>query len=103
MYTAITVFLAFLFLLAMAATIIAMFISLGKAGDERRKMIVEKSSTHTLAVIVCYFLLCIIENIAKVFSGYDLSPEGLNPFAVLAVTAVIYILHLLYYRRKFGD
>lgn len=92
-----------IFLLSVIAIIITMFVSLTKQEDERRRMIVEKSSTKTFAIMVLYFLMCIAENIFKVVSGNDLSPEGMNPFVTLIVVAVVYIVELFYHKKKYGD
>ena len=91
------------FLIITTAVIIAMFVSLAKQGDERRKMIVEKASAKTFAVTVLYLMFCFVENIYKVVSRSDLSPEGLNPFIVLTVIAVIYAVELIYHKKKYGD
>lgn len=92
-----------IFLILVIAIIITMFVSLAKQEDERRRMIVEKSSTKSFAIMVLYFLMCIAENIFKVVSGKDLSPEGMNPFVTLIVVAVVYIVELLYHKKKYGD
>lgn len=83
--------------------IIAMFVSLAKQGDERRKTIIEKTSTKTFAVVVMYLLFCIIENIYNVVSKTDLSPEGMNPFITLTVISIIYAIALAYHKKKYGD
>lgn len=91
------------FLIVTVAVIIFMFVSLAKQGDERRKKIVETASTSTLFATVFYLLFSIIENIYKVVSRKDLSPEGMNPFIVLTVVSVIYVISLIYYKKKYGD
>ncbi len=91
------------FLLATIAVIIAMFVSLARQGDERRRTIIEKASTKTFAVTILYLLFCIAENIYKVASGSDLSPEGMNPFVTLTVIAVIYAIELIYHKKRYGD
>lgn len=81
---------------------IAMFISLGKQGDERRKAIIEKSSASTFAVVVVYILYCVVEGVVKSIAR-GVAVEGMNPFVTLTVIAMIYTAHLLYYKKKFGD
>lgn len=103
MSTNVTLALFSVFLIAILALIIAMFVSLGKQGDERRKIIVEKSSTNTLAVAVLYLLFCVIENIVNVLTRRDLSPDGMNPFITLTVIALIYATLLVYFKKKYGD
>lgn len=103
MSTNVTLALFSVFLIAILALIIAMFVSLGKQGDERRKIIVEKSSTNTLAVTVLYLLFCVIENIVNVLTRRDLSPDDMNPFITLTVIALIYAALLVYFKKKYGD
>lgn len=92
-----------IFLLVLIALHIAMFISLGKQGDERRKAIVGKASANAFAVTVLYLLYCVAENIFLVVTRKNLSPDGMNPFIVLSVIAIIYAVFIVYYKKKYGD
>lgn len=100
-YVAVALF--FIFLLVLITLNVAMFISLGKQGDERRKAIVGKASANAFAVTVVYLLYCVAENIFLVATRKNLSPEGMNPFIMLSVLAIIYYVFLVYYKKKFGD
>ena len=51
--------------LAFIVVDIGMFVSLGRQGDERRKMIVEKSSAQTFAVFAVYTLFCVLEGLYR--------------------------------------
>ncbi|HIX32298.1 MAG TPA: hypothetical protein H9682_09210 [Firmicutes bacterium] len=86
-------FLAFTFLLC--ALDIAMVVSLLKPGDERKKLILWKTSTYTFSVVVAWLLLDVILNFIR---GY----EPINPFSMLSVIAVMYFITLLYQKRKHG-
>lgn len=89
-------------LLAIIVVNIIMFISLGKQGDERRKAIVQKSSSNTFIITVLYILFCIVENIF--LSIRQSRPiESMNPIVLLTTISIIYVAQLLYYKRKFGD
>lgn len=92
-----------MFLLVLIALNIAMFISLGKQGDERRKVIVGKASSSAFSVTALYLLSCVAENIFLVITGKNLSPEGLNPFIMLSLIAIIYYVLLVYHKKKYGD
>ncbi len=98
---AITLF--FLILLLAVGVIIIMFVSLAKQGDERRKLIIEKASSKTFAVVIVYLLFCVAESIYNVIADNDLSPEGMNPFITLTVIAVVYAIALTYHKKKYGD
>lgn len=86
-----------IFLLALIVVDVFMIVSLVKTGDERRQMIVWKASTFTLLVTVGSLLLDVAESIIKVESML------INPFVKLSVTAMVYFLALLYYKKKHGN
>lgn len=86
-----------IFLLALIVVDIFMIVSLIKTGDERRQMIVWKASTFTLLVTVGSLVLDIAESLIKVESML------INPFVKLSVTAMVYFLSLLYYKKKYGN
>ncbi len=86
-----------IFLLALIAVDIFMIVSLVKTGDERRQMIVWKASTFTLLVTVGSLVLDIAESLIRVESML------INPFVKLSVTAMVYFLALLYYKKKYGN
>lgn len=95
--------LALFVLFILLSLIAAMFLSLGRQGDERRRLIVEKSSFGTLFITVLYLLFEILERMVLIFTGRDLSPAGINPFILLTVVSVIYMGNLIWYKRKYGD
>lgn len=95
--------LALFILLILLALILSMFISLGRQGDERRRLIVEKASFGTLSITAIYLLFEIFERMVLVFTGRELSPGGINPFTLLTVVSVIYMGNLIWYKRKYGD
>ncbi len=86
-----------LFLLTLLALDIAMVVSLMKTGDERRQLIVWKSSSFTLLVVVGSLIIDIAQSIVTV------EAMQINPFIKLSVTAMVYFLSLLYYRKRYGD
>ncbi|MBS6954925.1 MAG: hypothetical protein KH230_17040 [Enterocloster asparagiformis] len=96
------IYAALCVLLLCLMAIIIMFISLGKQGDERRKLIVEKASAGTFAVTVGYILICVIESLIKSVA-HHMSADGMNPFIALAVISVIYIIQLMFFKKKYGD
>ena len=86
-----------LFLLTLLALDIAMVVSLMKTGDERRQLIVWKSRSFTLLVVVGSLIIDIAQSIVTV------EAMQINPFIKLSVTAMVYFLSLLYYRKRYGD
>ena len=86
-----------LFLLTLLALDIAMVVSLMQTGDEGRQLIVWKSSSFTLLVVVGSLIIDIAQSIVTV------EAMQINPFIKLSVTAMVYFLSLLYYRKRYGD
>ena len=85
------------FLLVLIILDISMIVSLLRTGDERRQLIVWKASTSTLLVVVGGLVIFIVESLVR---GEAML---INPFIKLSVTAMVYLLTLLYYKRKHGN
>ena len=86
-----------IFLLILVILDIAMIVSLLRTGDERRQLIVWKTSAFTLLVVVGTFVIDVVESIVRVEAML------INPFIKLSVTAMVYLLTLLYYKKRYGD
>ena len=86
-----------IFLLILIILDIAMIVSLLRTGDERRQLIVWKASAFTLLVVVGTLVLDVVESIVRVEAML------INPFIKLSVTAIVYLLTLLYYKKRYGD
>lgn len=86
-----------LFLLGLIALDVSMVVSLLKTNDERQKLIVWKTSTFTLLVVVLTLMYDIVASIIR------MEAMQVNPFVKLSVTAMTYFVVLLYYKRKHGD
>lgn len=83
-----------LFLFALIALDVIMVISLLRPGDERKQIIVWKTSAFTLLVTVLGLFVDIIEGMIR---G---QVEPVNPFIRLAVIATVYCVALLYFKKK---
>ena len=86
-----------IFLLLLIVLDVAMIVSLLRTGDERRQLIVWKASAFTLLVVVGTLVLDVVESIVRVDAML------INPFIKLSVTAMVYLLTLLYYKKRYGD
>lgn len=93
----IVVFLFVAFLLLLIVLDISMIASLLRTGDERRQLIVWKASTFTLLMVVLGFVFDIV------YSLIQNEAMLINPFIKLSVTAMLYLLALLYYKKRHGD
>ena len=86
-----------IFLLALIIIDILMIVSLLKTGDERRQLIVWKASSFTLLVVVGTLVMDVVESVVRAEAML------INPFVKLSVTAMVYFLTLLFYRKRYGD
>lgn len=75
---------------------IIMIVSLIKPGDERKQMMVWKASTYTLLVTVGSLLLDVI------VSGIRGQVSSGNSLILLEVTAIVYFISLLCFKKKYG-
>lgn len=89
------------FLLVVIVLILLTLYNLAPLGDERRKLIQEKAAAYTFTVTIVYLLIEIgvmaYTNLATA-KTYD----GLNPFIVLIVFSILYLLSLLRTKRRYG-
>ena len=86
-----------IFLLILIILDVAMIVSLLRTGDERRQLIVWKASAFTLLVVVGTLVIDVVESIVRAEAML------INPFIKLSVTAMLYLLTLLYYKKRYGD
>ena len=93
--------LALLALLAFVALDVALLVSLGRQGDERRRMIVGRASTNSFAVMAVYLVYCVIEDLYRGMA-LGLPAENHPPLVTLTVMSIWYFANLLYLRRKYG-
>ncbi|MCY9807371.1 hypothetical protein OXT66_07470 [Lentilactobacillus senioris] len=91
----------FLFLIVSFGAIIAMFRTISKQGDERRKQIVMTASAKTFYIIIGLLVLDFIGQIISIF--LNKTPNNLKPFHLLLTSAVIFLLELHNASKKFGD
>ena len=85
-----------IFLVVMICLDIGMIISLARGGDERRMIIVWKSSTYTLLGSAGALVINIIECLVRA------QEMSVNPFTQLCTMAIIYFLLLLFFKKKYG-
>lgn len=81
--------------------IISTLVSLPQLGDERKNLIKMKAQSYTFAIVIGY---AIIELFKKIYINIwkDGSYEGINPFTFLITTSIIYLISLLFFRKKYG-
>ena len=88
------VFLAFL--LALILLDLAMVVSMLRPGDERKQMIVWKTSAFTLLVAVLMLVFDIVEALVK---GEAVL---VKPFIHLSVVAMVYFVTLMVEKKRHG-
>lgn len=90
-----------IFCLLSFLAIICVLISIIKQDDERAEMIIQKACTNTLCIMFVYLIFCAVE---RAFCGLnDIETNGINPFIQLSVLSVVYLIQLVYFRKKYGS
>lgn len=89
-----------LFLILTVVAIVTMFTMMGKKGDERRRMIVEKAAAHSFYLAVFLLVMDMIEPFfTKVWGTQSIFTDSLGRLFTLSA---IFLIHMAYYNRKFG-
>lgn len=81
--------------------IMTTLVSLPKLGDERTNYIKMKAQSYTFTVVIGVVSLEIIESI-YLTAWTDSSYEGMNPVSFLVAISVIYLISLLFSKKKYG-
>lgn len=82
--------------------IIVTLLSLLQLGDERKDMIKMKAQSSTFTVIIAYALIEFGGNVYRTVWGGG-SYEGINPFIFLVTFSLMYLMSLLFFKKKYGD
>lgn len=93
-----------LFFTVFAIFILLIFItlmSLPKLGDERKNFIKIKAQSYAFTVVIALLLIEVIEIVYLTFLT-DGSYEGMNPITFLIAISVVYLLALLFSKKKYG-
>lgn len=85
-----------IFLLVMIVLDIALLVSLIRPGDERRQIIVWKSSTWALIGTTGGLMIGIVKSIIL---GHAMN---VNPLVTITTAAIIYFICFLFYKKKYG-
>ena len=90
---------AFILIFVGVIPIVFMWISLAKQGDERKKMILEKTATYTLAV---YTFTMMIDLVGSAFNAEIFDSVSSN-FNHLGVIGILFAVNLFFIKRKYGN
>lgn len=92
------------FFVALAISLLLIVLTLAtlpKLGDERKSFIRMKAQSYTFTIVIGVVILRIMESVYVSF-WTNRSYEGMNPFAFLASISVVYLLALLFSKKKYG-
>lgn len=95
------VFLFFAVLAICVLLIVITLASLPKLGDERKNFIKMKAQSYAFTIVIGLVLIEIIESVYVTFwtnGSYD----GMNPYIFLVVISAIYLISLLFSKKKYG-
>jgi len=95
------VFLFFAVLAICVLLIVITLASLPKLGDERKNFIKMKAQSYAFTIVIGLVLIEIIESVYVTF--WTNGPyEGMNPYIFLVVISAIYLISLLFSKKKYG-
>lgn len=85
-----------------AALVIALMIAaLSREGDERQRLILEKTAFGTLIVTVCLLGAAALRSgVLVLLEGAD--PQGISPFLLLSLIAAVFAVLLVVNKKRFG-
>ena len=92
----------FILTISMFVVIGLLLTSIAKQGDERKELIKTKTMTYTFVSVVGLLVFEIFESIYLIFVK-EMKPEGINPFIFLVTISVVFLIILLYNKKKYGD
>ena len=90
-----------IFLLICLVLIGYLFVSLAPLGDERRKMMVQKSAATSFMIMVGVYLLNLIELFIKVYQAPNEPIKNSSPFTWLVISSLVFTLNLYYNKKKY--
>jgi hypothetical protein len=93
--------LLFVFLAICVLLIIVTLVSLPQLGDERKDFIKMKAQSFAFAGVIGYLLINLLESIYVTY-WTDNTYEGINPFAALIGISLVYLISLLFCKKKYG-
>ncbi|MFD1851930.1 hypothetical protein [Oceanobacillus bengalensis] len=75
--------------------------SLPKLGDERKNFIKMKAQSYAFTIAIGLALIEIIESV-YLTAWTNESYEGMNPFTFLVAISIVYLISLLFSKKKYG-
>ncbi|NHC43564.1 hypothetical protein G6549_27375 [Bacillus sp. MM2020_1] len=96
-----SILISFIVISISLGLIVYLFISLSKRGDELQKHIKDKSVIQTFYFTIFYLVIIAIPKMlyVDIIKG---DKFGLNPFAILALISVSFLLSLMINKKKYG-
>ena len=89
-------------LIISAILIVITLVTLPNVGDERKRMIKTKAQSFTFTIIIALLVLETGKDLYSIFWGshpYEAKP----PIGLLGSASAIYLVSLLFLRRKYGN
>lgn len=80
--------------------IILMWVSVAKKGDERRKMIMEKTCTELFFI---HILMILFNEIGRLFPNVPIFHDRSSDIVQVAVICMVFHIQLYFNKRKYGN
>lgn len=81
--------------------IIGVIASIIKQNDERAEFIIQKTCTNTLCIMFVYLIFCVVEQSYNGLNNAEI--DGINPFIQLSILSIVYLIQLVYFKKKYGN
>ncbi len=81
--------------------IVITVISLPSLGDERKNFIKMKAQSYAFTIAIGLALIQIIESVYLTIWTEN-SYGGMNPFTFLITISIVYLISLLFFKKKYG-
>ncbi len=94
-----------IFFLLLVLSLILIFFTIStlpQLGDERKKLIKMKAQSYSFAVVIAVLVFEMGKKVYSAFWGSN-TYEGISPFSFLLSICIIYLITLLFYKRKYGN
>ncbi|MGX4669827.1 hypothetical protein JNUCC74_11525 [Cerasibacillus sp. JNUCC 74] len=78
-----------------------LLVSIAQLGDERKNYIKMKAQSLTFIGVISWLLIEMARNI-YINTWTDGPYGGINPFSSLIAISVIYLISLLFFKKKYG-
>ena len=95
------IFLIVIFVLAFTTFGLSLFL-LFKEGDERYKIIKDKTATTTILFTLGSLTYSAGKEVFSIWKGNEITTQGVSSISTLAIISIVFCLSFLIYRKRYS-